>query len=184
MTQPTPVYLFVTLVPIERINDIMHCVRYPLPGKPFYWLLNPERKDAIPLKDRSKYNIPELESGSLVGSHWFRSYYNGVRTHSRTKHYHSNGKRYARDHGYVELIQGEFLQSHTRASLISIQGDPHNSSKSSHGGACESLNLYHIHKLTFLLSWRCRPRVKAEPQRDFPKTDSTFLRYNITIIYL
>ncbi|KAL0057119.1 hypothetical protein AAF712_016254, partial [Marasmius tenuissimus] len=85
----------------------MYCVRAPLPDPPFYWTSDPKGKVTIPKKDWEKYGIPELEVNEWTGSFWWAREYNVVKTYLHKKGYESDGKRYARDHGYPEMIRGD-----------------------------------------------------------------------------
>ncbi|KAL0059972.1 hypothetical protein AAF712_013243, partial [Marasmius tenuissimus] len=105
-TSSPPAYLFVPPLCVEHI-DGMYCVHAPLPDPPFYWTLDPEGKVTISDKDWEKYGIPELEVREWIGSFWWDDEYNIVETYLHKKGYESDGKQYARDHGYPKLIRGD-----------------------------------------------------------------------------
>ncbi|KAL0056900.1 hypothetical protein AAF712_016485, partial [Marasmius tenuissimus] len=64
-------------------------------------------KVTIAKKDWEKYGIPELEVNEWIGSFWWVWDYNVVKPYLHKKGYESDGKRYACDHGYPALIQGD-----------------------------------------------------------------------------
>ncbi|KAK1233613.1 hypothetical protein PQX77_003223 [Marasmius sp. AFHP31] len=99
-------YLFVPALSIEHING-MHCVHSPLPDSLFYWTSDAAGKIEIPEEDWEQYGIPEMKVRTWVGSFWWLEEYEAARTYLREKGYGTNGKRYARDHGYPELIHGD-----------------------------------------------------------------------------
>ncbi|KAJ8075384.1 hypothetical protein PM082_019722 [Marasmius tenuissimus] len=103
---PTPVYLFVPPLHIEYI-DGMCCIPDPLPGPIFYWSLDPKGKATIPEQNWDQYGIPHLTVETWLGSHW-SSGYRVVDNHMRNKNYEPDGKQYARDYGYPELIWGGY----------------------------------------------------------------------------
>ncbi|KAK1233612.1 hypothetical protein PQX77_003222, partial [Marasmius sp. AFHP31] len=108
-TPPTrlPIYLFVPPLCTEYING-MHCLRIPLPDF-FYWTSDPEGRVRLPKEGRGRYcsGIPNLQVETYIGSIWWPSDLEVVTRHLRNKGYESNGRQYARDHGYPELIQGD-----------------------------------------------------------------------------
>ncbi|KAK1224260.1 hypothetical protein PQX77_012838 [Marasmius sp. AFHP31] len=105
-TYPTPVFLFVPPIPVEHINDV-YCVRYPLPDTLFYWSLDPNGKTVIPEEEWEKHGIPKLRAATYVGSLWGNNAYRCIREHLNAKGYELDGKRYAQDYGYPELIRGD-----------------------------------------------------------------------------
>ena len=62
----------------------------------------------ISKQDWDRYGIPKLEIETRMGSFWHSSHYTLVNNHLRTKGYPLDGKQYAQDHGYPELIFGEY----------------------------------------------------------------------------
>ena len=99
-----PVYLFVPPIPVVHIDD-MHCIHVLTEGL-FYWSLDPEGKHIVAQQDWEKYGIPSLKPEITFGSAWVNEAYESVRTHLFTKKYPLDGKQYARDHGYPELVRG------------------------------------------------------------------------------
>ena len=107
-TKPTtPVYLFIPPIPVLHING-MHCIRLLTKGL-FYWSLDPEGKHLVAEQDWEKYGIPSLEPEISFGSVWENGNYDTVRKHLLTKKYPLDGKQYARDHGYPELVRGTWI---------------------------------------------------------------------------
>ncbi|KAK1221172.1 hypothetical protein PQX77_016027 [Marasmius sp. AFHP31] len=105
-TTRRPAYLFVPPLRFECVNG-MHCISYPLPESPFYWASDPKGRDVTPENDWVRYGIPELKVKTWIGSYWFPELYNVAQQHLFSKKYGSNGKQYAVDHGYPELIYGD-----------------------------------------------------------------------------
>ncbi|KAJ8079737.1 hypothetical protein PM082_016559 [Marasmius tenuissimus] len=102
-TQPTPVYLFVLPIPVEHINGV-HCVRYPLPDGLFYWSLDSDGKSVIPEEDWEKYGVPKLVTRIVVGQKWNVAHWSFARDYLISRDYNLDGKQYARDYGYPELL--------------------------------------------------------------------------------
>ncbi|KAK1221280.1 hypothetical protein PQX77_015910 [Marasmius sp. AFHP31] len=105
-TTARPAYLLVPPLLVDYING-MCCIHHPLPDSLFYWASDPRGKDVIPEESWNNYGIPELEVQNWIGSCWPWNLYNLVRNHLRDKGYGSDGKRYARDKGYPELLRGD-----------------------------------------------------------------------------
>ncbi|KAK1219128.1 Rho guanine nucleotide exchange factor [Marasmius sp. AFHP31] len=81
---------------------------YPTTSEPiFYWSFDEEGIDHIPEEDWGRYGIPELAVDMRVGSSWDSFHYNGVTEYLLLKNYNLDGKEYADDHGYPELLHGE-----------------------------------------------------------------------------
>ncbi|KAK1221718.1 hypothetical protein PQX77_015473 [Marasmius sp. AFHP31] len=99
----TPAYLFVHPLPTEFINNL-HCIRYPFPEKLFYWSHDPQGRNAIAEEDWEGFGIPKLSAREWVGSFWRKEHYAVVREHLCSRSYNLDGKQYAREHGYLELI--------------------------------------------------------------------------------
>ncbi|KAK1218065.1 hypothetical protein PQX77_019262 [Marasmius sp. AFHP31] len=105
-TRSTPAYLFVPPLPTEVINNT-HCIHYPLPENLFYWSHDPQGRTAIVEEDWEKFGIPKLSVDGWIGSGWEEYYYAYVRDHLQSGGYVLDGKQYARDHGYPELIHAD-----------------------------------------------------------------------------
>ncbi|KAK1222586.1 SCF ubiquitin ligase complex subunit cdc4 [Marasmius sp. AFHP31] len=103
----TPAYLFVPPIPLENIDD-MHCIHYPLPGPLFYWSSDPAGTSIIHEEDWETYGIPRLEINLWIGSSLTTTGYECVDDYLRMRGYKSDGKQYARDHGYPKLMRGEY----------------------------------------------------------------------------
>ncbi|KAK1229320.1 hypothetical protein PQX77_007627 [Marasmius sp. AFHP31] len=63
------------------------------------------RRHAILENDWVRYGIPKLDVWTWIGSYWWDEY-DAVKQHLSSKKYGPNGKQYALDHGYPELIYG------------------------------------------------------------------------------
>ncbi|KAK1223709.1 hypothetical protein PQX77_013406, partial [Marasmius sp. AFHP31] len=99
-------YPFVPPLCTEYISD-MHCLHVPLPDL-LYWSSDPEGRIRIPKEDWGYGSgIPDLQVETHIGSIWWPSNLKVVERHLCNKGYESNGRQYARDHGYPELIQGD-----------------------------------------------------------------------------
>ncbi|KAK1217569.1 hypothetical protein PQX77_019777 [Marasmius sp. AFHP31] len=107
-TSSTPVYLFIPPLPIKIINN-MHCVPYSLPRCLFFWSHDPQGKKAIAEEKWEELGIPKLQSRHWVGSHWLRGHYDFVYNHLISRDYDWDGREYAREHDYAELIYGEYF---------------------------------------------------------------------------
>ncbi|KAK1216338.1 hypothetical protein PQX77_021039 [Marasmius sp. AFHP31] len=105
-TTPRPAYLFVTPLPVEYINGV-YCIRHPFPDSLFYWASDPEGRDVIPEESWMDHGIPEMEVKEWMGSLWSDDISQLVQNHLRDKGYGSDGKQYARDKGYPELLRGD-----------------------------------------------------------------------------
>ncbi|KAJ8086016.1 hypothetical protein PM082_004835 [Marasmius tenuissimus] len=103
---PIPTYLFFLPLPTEYIN-ITHCVCYPFPQKLFYWSHDPQGRTAIDKEDWEKFGIPELSVQEWIGTGWRGHCYAFVRDHLCSRGYELDGKQYARDHAYPELIHAD-----------------------------------------------------------------------------
>ncbi|KAK1220006.1 hypothetical protein PQX77_017246 [Marasmius sp. AFHP31] len=106
MTSSTPAYLFVPPLPVEIIND-MKCIRYPFPRPLFYWSHDLQGKQIIAEEKWEEFGIPKLEMKDLVGSYWFSEDYALVQEHLTSRKYNLDGRQYAQDHGYPELIHAD-----------------------------------------------------------------------------
>ncbi|KAK1218034.1 hypothetical protein PQX77_019299, partial [Marasmius sp. AFHP31] len=105
-TTRRPAYLFVPPLQLKYVNG-MHCICYPLPEPLFYWASDPEGRHVIPENNWVRYGIPELKVKTWIGSVWTTNEYELVQQHLASRKYESNGKQYALDHGYPELIHGD-----------------------------------------------------------------------------
>ncbi|KAK1230994.1 hypothetical protein PQX77_005895 [Marasmius sp. AFHP31] len=99
----TPAYLFVHPLPTEFINNL-HCIRYPLPEKPFYWSHDPQGRNVIAKEDWERFGIPKLSVQEWVGNFWGEEHYACVREHLCSRGYGADGKQYVRERGYPELV--------------------------------------------------------------------------------
>ncbi|KAK1230434.1 hypothetical protein PQX77_006477 [Marasmius sp. AFHP31] len=102
----TPVYLFVHPLHTEFINNL-HCIRYPLPEKLFYWSHDPQGRNAIAEEDWERFGIPKLSMQGCIGSFWREQHYAVVQEHLCSRGYGADGKQYAREHRYPELIPAD-----------------------------------------------------------------------------
>ncbi|KAJ8094164.1 hypothetical protein PM082_023373 [Marasmius tenuissimus] len=131
-TQPTPVYLFVPPIPVEHING-MHCVHELPPDSLFYWSLGSDGKNVIPKENWEKYGVPELRPGiASFGSNWVNSFCGITWEYLRSKNYNPDGKQYARDHGYPELLRDDPYDVWFQAesfSLVKLFGEDEPDSK-------------------------------------------------------
>ncbi|KAK1217974.1 hypothetical protein PQX77_019360 [Marasmius sp. AFHP31] len=105
-TGPTPAYLFVPRFWVNII-DGMFCTYFPPLETLFYWASDPNGIKKIPKEDWGRYGIPRLQVQPFIGSAWKSSDYDFVRDQLHRKGYREDGARYARDHGYPELILGD-----------------------------------------------------------------------------
>ncbi|KAK1223011.1 hypothetical protein PQX77_014131 [Marasmius sp. AFHP31] len=102
----TPAYLFVPPIPIELVDEV-HCIRYPLPDAPFFWCSDSDGQNVIYEEDWEAYGIPQLEIVTWIGSSWWGDRYETVHSHLRKRNYPLDGRQYAREHGYPELVYGD-----------------------------------------------------------------------------
>ncbi|KAK1217879.1 hypothetical protein PQX77_019458 [Marasmius sp. AFHP31] len=105
-TSSTPAYLFVPPLPVETINNIQ-CVQYPFATPLFYWSHDPQGKQIIAEEKQEEFGIPKLEINDLVGSCWMGDRYKFVQEQLMLQNYNLDGRQYAREHGYPELIYGK-----------------------------------------------------------------------------
>ncbi|KAJ8094131.1 hypothetical protein PM082_023339 [Marasmius tenuissimus] len=129
--QPTPVYLFVPPIPVEHING-MHCVRYPLPDRLFYWSMDSNGKSVIPEEDWEKYGVPKLKTLIAVGQKWDVAYWSLAAQYLISRDYNRDGKQYARDYGYPELLcddPHDFWFQAESFSLVELFGEDKPDSK-------------------------------------------------------
>ncbi|KAJ8085820.1 hypothetical protein PM082_004638 [Marasmius tenuissimus] len=105
-TSSTPVFLFVPPLRAKIINS-MHCVPYPFSQPLFYWSHDPQGEYAIAEENWDELGIPRLQSEDWVGSHWQSHHYDFVKDHLQSRDYDLDGKEYAREYGYPELIRAD-----------------------------------------------------------------------------
>ncbi|KAK1227603.1 hypothetical protein PQX77_009377 [Marasmius sp. AFHP31] len=105
-TYLTPVYLFVPPLPTKYIDNT-HCICIPLPEILFYWSHDLQGRTAIDKEDWEKFGIPNLSVREWIGLSWGGHNYACVQDHLYSGGYELDGKRYARDHGYPELIHAD-----------------------------------------------------------------------------
>ncbi|KAJ8074327.1 hypothetical protein PM082_012640 [Marasmius tenuissimus] len=132
-TAHTPSYLFVPPLQVEYING-MYCIRYPFTNPLFYWAFDTEGENVIPKNDWERYGIPELEVRSCIGSCWMYNEYHGVQQHLRSRNYELDGKMYAHDHGYPELIRGDPHERRIEELEDSISDEEHSDNEQEHSG--------------------------------------------------
>ncbi|KAK1224133.1 hypothetical protein PQX77_012992 [Marasmius sp. AFHP31] len=123
-TSSIPTYLFVPPLPIKIINN-MRCVPYPPPQPLFFWSHDPQGKETIAAEEWEEFGIPKLEVRHWVGSDWLRSDYNFVYEHLILRDYGWDGREYAREHDYPELIYGNYLFSLLKSvdtDFLSLRG--------------------------------------------------------------
>ncbi|KAJ8074538.1 hypothetical protein PM082_015440 [Marasmius tenuissimus] len=82
----------------------MHSLRFPLPQRIFYWSHDPEGKQIVPEDDWGKFGIPELELEEWIGSSWSDARYECINDYLCSTSHSLDGKPYAREHGYPELV--------------------------------------------------------------------------------
>ncbi|KAK1215320.1 hypothetical protein PQX77_022079 [Marasmius sp. AFHP31] len=105
-TRPTPAYLFISPLCTGLVNGL-YCIRVPFPQSLFYWSSDPHGRNKIAKKDWERLGIPELRATGLIGSYWGDDVCAVVREVLCQKNYNADGKQYAREHGYPELILGD-----------------------------------------------------------------------------
>ncbi|KAJ8073026.1 hypothetical protein PM082_019894 [Marasmius tenuissimus] len=105
-TSRTPVYLFVPPIPVEQVNNV-YSIRYPLLNACFYWSSDPNGRDIIHEQDWEKYGIHHLTLLTWIGTSWHLAQYITAIDHLQNKCYPLDGRRFARDHCYPELVHGD-----------------------------------------------------------------------------
>ncbi|KAK1230983.1 hypothetical protein PQX77_005915 [Marasmius sp. AFHP31] len=129
---PTPAYLFIPPLSTEVINN-MHRICYPLPEKLFYWSHDPQGRTAVVEEDWERFGIPKMSVEGWIGAGWGEHYYACVRDHLQSGDYELDGKRYARDHGYPELIHADPRNDAIEKLIYSDDSD-HSDSECSESG--------------------------------------------------
>ncbi|KAJ8093737.1 hypothetical protein PM082_009597 [Marasmius tenuissimus] len=99
----TPVYLFVPPIPVEHARGT-YSMQCPLDNPLYYWSCDPDGQGEIPEEDWDTYGIPGLEVLSWTGISWGTGAYDAVDEFLKIKDYSFDGKEYARDYGYPELV--------------------------------------------------------------------------------
>ncbi|KAK1220064.1 hypothetical protein PQX77_017190 [Marasmius sp. AFHP31] len=105
-TRPKPAYLFIRPLHTELINGL-HCFCHSPSQNIFYWSNDPQGRDVIAEEDWERLGIPELRVRGFIGSHWEGYNYAFVRELLHLKNRALDGKQYARERGYPELIPGD-----------------------------------------------------------------------------
>ncbi|KAK1215018.1 hypothetical protein PQX77_022392 [Marasmius sp. AFHP31] len=105
-TCPKPAYLFIPPLRTELINGL-HCFRHSPSQNIFYWSNDPQGRDEIAEKDWERLRIPKLRVRGLTGAYWENFMYACVRELLHQKDRTLDGKQYARERGYPELIPGD-----------------------------------------------------------------------------
>ncbi|KAJ8075411.1 hypothetical protein PM082_019749 [Marasmius tenuissimus] len=90
----------------------------------------------ISKKDWEQSRIPKLDIKMWVGSFWHTFEYNMVESHLHTKSYDIDGKQYAQDHGYPELIWGD-PHAQRIVELKDMNGDEDLEDSNQHGDSEE-----------------------------------------------
>ncbi|KAK1229588.1 hypothetical protein PQX77_007340 [Marasmius sp. AFHP31] len=125
-THSTPAYLFVQPLPTKFLNN-MHCVHYPFPENLYYWSHDPQGGSAIAEEDWEKCGIPKLTVGEWIGTCWREYEYTCVRDCLCSRAYELDGRQYARDHGYPELVLGDPHEPVRIEELDHPNSEPENS---------------------------------------------------------
>ncbi|KAK1216414.1 hypothetical protein PQX77_020967 [Marasmius sp. AFHP31] len=112
-----PAYLFFPQLHTEVINNL-YCVRHPLPQSLFYWAHDPQGRSVIAKENWKKFGIPELRVEEWIGGFWDKEDYTTVRESLCHKNYDLDGRKYACDHGYPELV---FADPHETARIEEIK---------------------------------------------------------------
>ncbi|KAK1227383.1 hypothetical protein PQX77_009621 [Marasmius sp. AFHP31] len=126
-SRSTPAYLFVRPLPTEFVNNA-HCVRYPFPENLFYWTYDPQGRNTIAEVDWKRFGIPELSMKGWIGTYWEEEKYDTVRDHLHSRNFTLDGKQYARERGYPELIFGVQHPLHDMDNSLTFflsSADPH-----------------------------------------------------------
>ncbi|KAK1216307.1 hypothetical protein PQX77_021072 [Marasmius sp. AFHP31] len=121
-TRPKPAYLFIRPLHTKLINGL-HCFRYPPSQNIFYWSNDPQGREKIAEKDWERLRIPKLRVQGLIGTCWKEYGYTSVREILHQKNRDSDGKQYARERGYPELIPGDPHDSTRFKELESSEPD-------------------------------------------------------------
>ncbi|KAK1219876.1 hypothetical protein PQX77_017380 [Marasmius sp. AFHP31] len=101
-----PAYLFIRPLHTELINGL-HCFRHSPSQNIFYWSNDPQGRDEIAEKDWERLRIPKLRVRGLTGAYWQNYMYACVRELLHQKNCALDGKQYAHEHGYPELIPSD-----------------------------------------------------------------------------
>ncbi|KAK1220945.1 hypothetical protein PQX77_016258 [Marasmius sp. AFHP31] len=121
-TRPKPAYLFIRPLHTELINGL-HCFRYPLSRNIFYWSNDPQGRDVIAEKDWERLRIPKMRVRGLIGTKLRDYEYADVRELLHQKNRALDGKQYAHERGYPELIPGDPHDTTRITELKSSESD-------------------------------------------------------------
>ncbi|KAJ8079785.1 hypothetical protein PM082_016607 [Marasmius tenuissimus] len=98
--------LNIQLLSTECINNV-HCIPI-FPSNPLYgWSFGPEFSEPISERGQKMIGLPKLDLKIRIGSAWSWMEYQHIQDHLRAMNYVLDGKQYARNHGYPELIRGD-----------------------------------------------------------------------------
>ncbi|KAL0057764.1 hypothetical protein AAF712_015581, partial [Marasmius tenuissimus] len=115
---PTPpAYLFVPRLHTRLINS-QYCVCHPLPQTLFYWAHDLQGRNVIAEEDWKKCGIPELRVKEWIGTFWDNEDWMFIREYLYSRNYDMDGRQYARDHEYPELI---FTNPHVAARVEGLE---------------------------------------------------------------
>ncbi|KAJ8077380.1 hypothetical protein PM082_001810 [Marasmius tenuissimus] len=113
----TPAYLFVHPLPIDSVNN-HPCVHYPFTKELFYWSHDSQGGNAIAKEDWERFGIPELSVKEWISSFWEEDGYALVQDHLCSRDHDLDGKQYAHEHRYPELI---FADPHDTAMIEGLK---------------------------------------------------------------
>ncbi|KAG7091493.1 hypothetical protein E1B28_010524 [Marasmius oreades] len=114
-----PKYLHVPPLSPKWIDN-MPCLRWPPNARIFYWSFDRRGRMEIPEEDWEKYEIPNLEVQTFVGSTWHNDKYQAVAEYFHLTKYDLGGQQFADDHGYPILVQGDPHAAEIQASRNTI----------------------------------------------------------------
>ncbi|KAK1225605.1 hypothetical protein PQX77_011447 [Marasmius sp. AFHP31] len=126
----------------------MKCVRYPFPRPLFYWSHDPQGEQVIAEEKWEEFGIPKLEMKAMVGNYWNSGAYAFVQEHLTLKNCDLDGRQYAQDHGYPELIYAD--PYNVRLMPVHEQGEsgsgmPIQSSSKGSTDDGSATGMYHFH---------------------------------------
>ncbi|KAG7091559.1 hypothetical protein E1B28_010586 [Marasmius oreades] len=101
-----PIYLHVPPLSTEWIDN-MHCLRWPLKNRLFYWSFDRRGRMEIAQEEWARYRIPNLKVKTCLGSTWVEPEYEAVQEYLRCNNYDLGGQQFANDHGYPILVKGD-----------------------------------------------------------------------------
>ncbi|KAL0064784.1 hypothetical protein AAF712_008331, partial [Marasmius tenuissimus] len=73
----------------------------------FYWSHDPQGRDAISEEDWEKFGIHRLAVETWIGSNWGEEDYISIWEHLHLRNHNSDGRQYARQRKYPELVAGD-----------------------------------------------------------------------------